>query len=358
MATTADQRLFELTASNEDPTQTKTIRQTYARRLRGAFGRINAAIREAVVKDDIFGLRSEDLSDDEVDELLDTFADARHELHAVDKPPDLSTLPPAERVAQFEAWLEDVQESEVLEVIDRGENIWIRRAYERGIKHADTSLRQAGAAITQQEATDVLQMPIHERRLQVLFARNYSELTGITNAVSQQISRELSSGLAEGVSPSEIGRRISDRISKIGKTRATTLARTEVMYSHSEATLTRYEQQGVEKVGIEPEFRLQTAGDLSVCDQCEAAAGEGPWSLEDLRGSGFQPPLHPNCRCTILPVVNEAAEEAIARHPAEFVAIFEAGGFASNGLYYEALAEADGDRARELTAQAVSPAAG
>jgi SPP1 gp7 family putative phage head morphogenesis protein len=356
MAATSYQEMLELTAGREDPTGTKTIRQTYAQRLRGAFGRINAAIREAVIEDDIFGLREEDLEDHELQELLETFADARQELRAIDKPPDLSTIPPGDRVAEFEQWLDDVQESEVLEVIDRDENVWIRRAYERGVEDADTNLRQAGASIAQEEASGIIQAPVHERRLQVLFSRNYAELDGITDVVSQQVTRELADGLAEGVSPTEIGRRITDRVDKIGKTRATTLARTEVMYSHSEATLQRYDQQGVEQVGIEPELRIQTAADHAVCDKCQEAAEQGPWELEEIRGSEYQPPLHPNCRCAILPLVNDAAAKAMDNHAAEFVAIFQAGTFAEDDRYYEALAEADADEAAELTARAVTPA--
>lgn len=346
-------RLYTLTAGKQDPTNTKTIRDTYARRLRGRFGALSAAMREAIVKDDVLGLRDSDLSESDVDQLTETFGE-QHELKAIDSPPDLSSLPPAERIARFEDWLDEVEESEILDVIQRDENIWVRRAYERGIKDANANLKNVGIPVSGANASDTIRVPVHQRRLESLFARNYAELDGITDAVSQNISRELATGLSEGISPSEMARRITDRVDKIGKTRATTLARTEIINSHTEATLQRYEEQDIETVGIEPEMRIQTAGDNSVCQECRTAAEQGPWPISEFRGSGYQPPLHPNCRCAVLPVVNETAAAAFQEHPVDFTVMLRAGAFVRNEGFYTALAQADADEARELTAQAVA----
>lgn len=345
---------YDLIASKQDPTHTKTIRDTYGRRLRGRFAELNATIREAVVRDDIFGLRDADLDQDDVDTLVETFA-GEHEITAIDSPPDLSTLDPAERISRFEDWLDEVEESEILDVIQRDENVWVRRAYERGLKDADSNLRNAGLSVSGAEAADLIEMPVHQRRLESLFARNFAELDGITDAVSQQVSRELATGLSEGISPTEMATRISGRIDAIGKTRATTLARTEIIHSHNEAALSRYEEMGVDTVGIEPEVRIETAGDNAVCQQCEDAAAAGPWKISEFRGSQFQPPLHPNCRCTVLPVVNEAAAAAFSKHPVDFTAMFQNGVFARDEGYYEALAAVEhASEAGELTADAVS----
>ncbi|AXR78995.1 minor capsid protein [Natrarchaeobaculum sulfurireducens] len=338
------ERPRELTAS-EDPTKTKTIRETYGQRLRGAFGRINTAIRERVTEDDIFGLEDTYLTDDEIDQLLETFA-------GVDGPPDLSTIDPGERVERFEAWLDEAMDSEVLEVIDRDENVWIRRAYERGVEDADSNLKRAGvSAGAATEAADVVEMPVHERKLHVLFARNYAELDGICDAVAQQVTRELADGLAEGVNPREMARRLTDRVDKIGKTRATVLARTETINAHTQASVERYRQQGVEEVGIEPEVQVQTAGDEAVCEQCAEVASQGPWELDEFEGSEYQPAIHPQCRCAVVPVVNEAAASAYLEHPKQFVAMLRAGAFVADSRErYEALAAADDDGAEELVA--------
>ncbi|WP_226040854.1 phage minor head protein [Natrinema sp. DC36] len=355
-APSSDGHRHHLHAQQEDPTKTKTIRQTYARRLRAAFGRINSTIRDAVIEEDIFGLRSDDLSEAQVEELLDTFASAGRdvELRAADDPPDLSTVPPGERIERFREWLQTAQESEVLEVIDRDENVWVRRAYERGIEDADTNLRKAGLDIEPTDAAaaqQLVQMPVHERKLHVLFARNYAELEGITNAVAQQVTRELADGIGEGVNPTVMARRITDRVNKIGKTRATVLARTETINAHSQATVERYRQQGVESVGLEPEVRVQTAGDQRVCDQCASVAQRGPWELDEFEGSTDQPPVHPQCRCAVIPIVNEAAAAALEAHPHEFVTMLRAGAFVDESRErYEALASTDGAGAQELVA--------
>ncbi|ELZ12492.1 hypothetical protein C478_10461 [Natrinema thermotolerans DSM 11552] len=345
-----------LHAQQQDPTKTKTIRQTYARRLRGAFGRINSTIRDAVIEEDIFGLRDDDLSDEQVEELLDTFASADRdvELRAVDEPPDLSTVLPSERIERFREWLQTAQESEVLEVIDRDENVWVRRAYERGLEDADTNLRQAGLDIESTDskaARELVEMPVHERKLQVLFSRNYAELEGITNAVAQQVTRELADGIAAGENPTKMARRITDRVNKIGKTRATVLARTETINAHTQSTIERYRQQGINSVGLEPEVQVQTAGDQRVCDRCASVAQRGPWTLDEFEGSENQPPIHPQCRCAVIPIVNEAAAAALEAHPHEFVAMYRTGAFVDESRErYEALAATDVDGAQELVA--------
>ncbi|QCC60747.1 minor capsid protein [Natrinema thermotolerans] len=364
-----------LHAQQQDPTKTKTIRQTYAQRLRGAFGRINAAITESVISDDILGLRGDDsLADDEAQELLDTFADYRDyhdhsrtdqlqasltaafeaEITAVDEPPDLSTVPPDQRIERFREWLQTAQENEALEVIDRDENVWVRRAYERGLEDADTNLRQAGLDIEPTDskaARELVEMPVHERKLQVLFSRNYAELEGITNEVSRQITRELADGIAAGENPTKMARRITDRVNKIGKTRSTVLARTETINAHTQSTIERYRQQGINSVGLEPEVQVQTAGDQRVCDQCASVAQRSPWTLDEFEGSENQPPIHPQCRCAVIPIVNEAAAAALEAHPHEFVAMYRTGAFVDESRErYEALAATDVDGAQELVA--------
>jgi len=287
-----------------DPTRTKSVRRTYAQRLRGAYGRINAVMRESIKDDDVLGLRS-----DEVDELT---AD-------VPEPGDWGALNEAEKIERFEDWLQEAQESEVLEVVSRDENRFIRRAYERGFKDADRRLRAIGVSVGNAPALETaLAAGVHERKLQALFTENFERLEGITADVSEEVKRELADGLAEGESPTTMARRLTDKIDKTGKNWATVRARTEVVRAHSEATLTRFEQMGVNNVTVRAEW--STAGDARVCPICASLNGR-VFTIQEARTDTFQfspgegipdhlageypvqPPAHPQCRCSLLPVV-------------------------------------------------------
>jgi SPP1 gp7 family putative phage head morphogenesis protein len=154
--------------------------------------------------------------------------------------------------------------------------------------------------------TDVsvaLQRPVHQNKLQLLYSRNFEALQGITEDVSREISRELAEGLAEGVHPDEMATRITGRIDAIGKTRATTLARTETMYAHNEATISTYENV-LGDIEVEIVAEVMTAGDQHVCDQCSPWHGE-TMSLSDARREG--PPFHPRCRCIVVPQSNRSS---------------------------------------------------
>lgn len=296
--------------ASQDPTKTKTVRRQYAQRLRGAYDRINAAIREGVIRDDIFGLQNNNSlfgSDANLDEkteqlrrgLVASMGEAStHELTAVDKPPNFSFRTDDKKIEAFQSWLQSAQEDEVLEVIGRDENRFIRQAYHRGLENGKRDLEAAGFQGNIESAEQAFNLPIHGERVQQLYTRNFTELQGITREVDRQVSRELADGFSQGKNPNDIARDITNRVDKIGKTRATTLARTEVIRSHAEGQLNRFERMGVGEVSVKAE--LLTAGDSRVCDQCASLEGN-VYSLEEARGLI---PVHPGCRCRHIPLVN------------------------------------------------------
>lgn len=265
----------------EDPTHTRTIQDTYASRLRGAYSNINTVIREWVRDEDLLELTASELT-----------AEPPHP-----DPDGYEFLGNREKANRFAEWLQEAQESEVLEVVTRDENRYVRRSYERGLERSNTLLREAG--FYPEPSEEVFNQPIHERRLQELYARNFEGtpdtggLVGMAEDTTQAVREELVSGLGEGINPREAARRITDRIDSVGKTRAEQIARTETIYSHNEAFLTRVEQMGIEEVTVEAE--ILTAQDGRVCEICEPRHGE-TMSLEEARSNG--PPWHTQCRCT------------------------------------------------------------
>ena len=268
-----------------DPTRTSTLRAEYAQRLRGVLAAINAEIRRALVDRDEFALQAA-------------------------RDPDPLTLPPFTsddaKIEEFQRWLRDQERRGVLEVIQRDENTYVRSAYARGFKDANANLRAQGVDVPEADLQAAFNRPIHAEQLQTLFTRNFNEWEGVTEAMNQQVSRELTDGLAQGQNPRTIGRNIADRVEKVGKKRATDLARSEVVRSHANATLNRYEELGVKEVAGEAEF--SSADDRRVCSICRSLDGN-TYLIDDARGII---PQHPRCRCTFVPVISSTQQQTLS----------------------------------------------
>jgi SPP1 gp7 family putative phage head morphogenesis protein len=97
----------------------------------------------------------------------------------------------------------------------------------------------------------------------------------------------------------DMAERIAARVEGIGIARARTLARTEVIGSHAAATLNSFREAGL--VGVKVLAEFATAGDAQVCEQCAALEGQ-IYSMEKAEGLI---PVHPNCRCTFIPAVDD-----------------------------------------------------
>lgn len=309
-----------------NPSKTTTIQRKYAQKLRGRFATIATEVRAGVRDRDVLGLEGDDgegttVADllaadpipdsvrdelvellaaeryDAVDELAEQLADDFDPDDLVGRDFDFSTLSRKHR--EFMSWLRAQQEAGVLEVVGRDDNPYVRSAYERGWKNAG---RWMDEDPVDADVASALQRPVHRDKLQLLYSRNFEALSGITEDVSREISRELAEGLAEGVHPDEMATRITGRIDAIGKTRATTLARTETMYAHNEATISTYEDV-LGDVETEVVAEVSTAADAHVCEICTPWEGE-TLSLEDARKEG--PPFHPRCRCIVVPKTNRS----------------------------------------------------
>lgn len=274
-------------APRGDPSRTRSIVRAYTADLNRRWRELNRVLQIMIVQDDILGL-----------------GDSPPRVVLQLQPPSRFSFPtdPAGKAAAFQAWLRGALDSELLELIGGSpsgwQNTYVRAAYSRGVTHADNALRASGLVPPPGSLAQTFNQPIHASKLRLLFARNFRELKGITDAVDQALSRIVTEGLATGQGPREVGRQISKAITSIGRNRGVVLARTEVIRAHSEATLNRFEQSGIKSVRGRAEFT--TAGDFRVCPQCEALEGE-IFVLDKARGII---PVHPQCRCVWLPVLN------------------------------------------------------
>lgn len=224
----------------------------------------------------------------------------------------LSTNASRDKVSEFMGWLRRAQDRGILETstgVSSGRAKWsdlyIRSAYQRGLKQAYGSLKAEGIQVADKWVDGAFFRPIHADRAGLIYTRAYTELEGITRAVDTRLSGILSQGIIEGIGPMDIAGRIVEGIESVGITRARVLARTEVIRAHAEATLNSYEEAGIEGVDVVSEF--STSLDNKVCPKCAGLEGK-QYSVEEARGVI---PVHPNCRCSWIPVVTEATSRRI-----------------------------------------------
>lgn len=219
----------------------------------------------------------------------------------------------SDKVTGFMDWLMKQEDDKILEItyspgkstVSRRpwEKMYIQSAYKKGMERSEKELRKMGVKITPFPNTPIFSvdamfnLPIHADRIGLLYTRSFNELKGITDVMDQKISRSLAQGMAEGRGPREIARDLIKEVD-ISQRRAETLARTEIIYAHAEATLNTYEAVGVHKVTVEAEW--SAAQDDKVCPLC-IPLDEKIFDLKEARG---MIPRHPNCRCAWLPVVN------------------------------------------------------
>jgi len=280
-----------------DPTRTTTLRRQYMAEMYKRFRKVKGYIRKTLEENDALDLK-------EKPSILEAGPVRRF---------DATTS--SEKIHEFMDWIHEVVDDVVLgeavreagEIIrhDRWQESYVRASYKKGIKHSLSRLKRIGIDPTDTLLADDVERlfahPRHADAFGVIYEQNFEELKGVTEAMAQQISRELGQGLRAGDSVRTITRNINDRVDKIGLTRARVIARTETVRAHAEATLNMYEQAEVEEVTAEVEFT--SIDDERRCKECEDLTLEGRTYTVDEAHDVI--PVHPNCRCTWLPVVRD-----------------------------------------------------
>jgi len=153
---------------------------------------------------------------------------------------------------------------------------------------------------------------INTPSMQAFIKKNVKKFAGeITMKTSQDIRAQLIAGLEQGEAIAELTKRI-ENYSGFDKARSEMISRTEVMRSSGEAEVEAWKASGVVEYKV-----WYTALDERVCPDCDSMHGtevpvDKPFLNEqDQLDMGLEPytaeingaTLHPNCRCTMLPVV-------------------------------------------------------
>jgi len=150
-------------------------------------------------------------------------------------------------------------------------------------------------------------------RVGVLYTRTWNDLKNVSSAMEGQLSRVLSQSMIDGDGPAIIARKLNAVISTSGgelglvdtlgryipaERRARMIARTETIRAHHLANVQEY--RNYEVAGVKVQAEWSTAG-FDVCDVCAPLHGN-VYTLDEVQG---MIPVHPNCRCMILPLLIE-----------------------------------------------------
>ena len=134
--------------------------------------------------------------------------------------------------------------------------------------------------------------------------RNYSaRIWRNTDQLAQMLEDEIEAAFLSGKSVRRMANVIMDRFG-VGYRAAECLMRTETSYVQNRTAARSYEDAGC------TEYEILTASDRRTCSRCAAQNGRR-YLFTEMQAGENAPPFHPNCRCTILPVVGE--EERLAK---------------------------------------------
>jgi SPP1 gp7 family putative phage head morphogenesis protein len=217
-------------------------------------------------------------------------------------------------IEDLKAWLEDeILEPANFSELRNGEHWtseYVRSSYVISRNVAIGRLFQEGVSVENPPDSELVQTRTSIKTLRDLYSRTYENLESISSDTAGVIREELTKGFAQGESPTKMARRINKRVKTIQRTRAETLARTETIRAASMGTLDEYDKAGVDVVSHAEWF---TAQDDDVCPICRALDGRNFTTTEmrettfEMEGVSFPvnliPPAHPNCRCSVTPVV-------------------------------------------------------
>jgi SPP1 gp7 family putative phage head morphogenesis protein len=215
----------------------------------------------------------------------------------------------SEQVEAFKAWLKQQVQSQIRgQTMDQLWQQYIMQGYAKGQGRAfeDATAAEKALGQTMGEPMDFFEgtkaqflrsafaNPISIDRVKQLAGRVFTELDGVTQLMAIRMSRTLLDGLVQGQSPRDIGRDLSKAVD-VGRERALTIARTEIIRAHAEGQLDGFDALGIEEVGAAVEW--STADDEDVCPDCEQLDGV-VLTTDEARG---MLPQHPNCRCAWIP---------------------------------------------------------
>jgi SPP1 gp7 family putative phage head morphogenesis protein len=307
-------------ALRTDPTRSLTLRRQFAAKVKNMFAKLRLAIHAAIVDGDALGLKERKLTRNAfcptgegggIDFVSNDMVWDRPTGNMTANADEWRFRSDPEKVKAFQAWLRK-QMAQYL-VGKAQDDLWrtyVEQGFRKGAARSfddatatEKFIKATGETVGFHEfyegsKTDFLRSAFRQPetvdKVKLLAGRTFDDLKNVTQDMSTRMSRVLTDGLVQGHNPRQIARALDSELD-VGRTRALTIARTEIIRAHAEGQLSALEQLGVEEVGAAVEW--STAGDERVCHLCAPLEGV-VLKLAEAKG---MLPRHPNCRCAWIP---------------------------------------------------------
>ena len=151
--------------------------------------------------------------------------------------------------------------------------------------------------------------------LRALERRESQIISVIDRTTNEEVRKMVTQGIEDGLGPKAISRNIQEHFDV--RHHAERVARTETIWAHNEGTMIGWKQSGVVRAK-----QWDTAPDERRCPFCAAMHGRAVLLDAPFYGQGDymeteegrlnfdyepieHPPLHPNCRCALLPILED-----------------------------------------------------
>lgn len=240
-----------MTYRKTDPTRTLTLRTAFARGFNTRFRELRGEIREF---------------------MQVNISDAR-------------------QLENFERMLEALIVRIIMD--NRWTDRYVSQSYLSGVNRAISELKKIGVDMV---ADGISWMPDYTNAVKVMQDHVVRELEGITADMKRKIMRTVKDTNSISEVNGIISGKTDQNLGQSTNTRAKLLAHDGVVSSYNESALLVYGILGIKEVGVEVE--LLTAGDERVCPLCTYLEGS-VFSIEEAEGLL---PVHPGCRCFLLPI--------------------------------------------------------
>jgi SPP1 gp7 family putative phage head morphogenesis protein len=154
----------------------------------------------------------------------------------------------------------------------------------------------------------------HDQHLvDLLTQQGLTSIQGVTDDVRKEIGRVLGEGLLAGEGIDGLTKRLQDSINGFDWKRSELIARTETVAALNRGAMERFKNRGIKS------YYWLSCRDDHTCWECQALDGtEFPVDAPTSR----LPPLHPRCRCTMVPVIRGLNDDQVLKRlPPEMITV-------------------------------------